>query len=216
MSHSLSSSSCLSFHISCSVKCSAWYTLSHSFRFRSCLSSVWISQSFNTKMVGWLFLPQGCIPVGCILPAAVAVWWGEVSASAHTGILPPWYGPGDNPPGCGPGDPPPSVGLEKTPIRVLAWRPPRPDPSTSPLGVGLETPQARPLNFPLGCGPGDLQGMLGYHPPGDLQGMLGYHLQCMLGYHPPPPPPWIEFLTHASEIPCPKPRLFAGGNYVPL
>ena len=22
-----------------------------------------------------------------------------------------------------------------------------------------------PLNFPLGCGPGNLQGMLGYHPP---------------------------------------------------
>ena len=71
-----------------------------------------------------------------------------------------------------------------------------------PLGVGLETPpgqtpqlppgcgpgdpQARPLNFPSGCGSGDLQGILGYHPPGDLQGMLGYHLQCMLGYHPPP------------------------------
>ena len=52
-------------------------------------------------------------------------------------------------------DTPPGVGLE------------------TPLGVGLETPQARLLNFPLGCG------------PGDLQGMLGYHLQCMLGYHPP-------------------------------
>ena len=24
-----------------------------------------------------------------------------------------------------------------------------------PLGVGLEIPQARPLNFPPGCGPGD-------------------------------------------------------------
>ena len=41
-----------------------------------------------------------------------------------------------------------------------------------------------PLNFPLGCGPGNLQGMLGYHhhnPPRDLlQGMLGYH------------PPWTD------------------------
>ena len=46
--------------------------------------------------------------------------------------------------------------------QVWAWRPPQPDPSTSPLGVGLET------------------------PPVDLQGMLGYHLQCMLGYHPLP------------------------------
>ena len=49
------------------------------------------------------------------------------------------------PPRCGPGDPP-GVGLE-TP-QVWAWRPPRcgpgdssrPDPSTSHLGVGLETP----------------------------------------------------------------------------
>ena len=52
-------------------------------------------------------------------------------------------------PVCGP-EPPP---------RVWTWRPPgcgsgdppRPDPSTSPLGVDLETPQpplARPLNFP--------------------------------------------------------------------
>ena len=32
-----------------------------------------------------------------------------------------------------------------------------------PPGVGLEIPQARPLNFPLGCGMDDLQGMLGYH-----------------------------------------------------
>ena len=49
---------------------------------------------------------------------------------------------------------------------VWAWRPPRcgpGDPSTwvwgvgleTLLGVGLETTQARPLNFPLGCGPGD-------------------------------------------------------------
>ena len=54
------------------------------------------------------------------------------------------------PPGCGLGDPP----LDRS-------------PSTSPLGVGLETPPGQiPLNFPPpGCGPGNLQGMLGYHPP---------------------------------------------------
>ena len=79
---------------------------------------------------------------------------GVGSVSVHAGI---------HPPGCGPGDPP-----------VLAWNPP-------PPVVGLETPPARPLNFPLwgsawrhplarplkfphGCGPGDQQGMLGYHP----------------------------------------------------
>ena len=104
--------------------------------------------------------------------------WG--SASVHAGIHTPL-----------------DVGLE-TP-QMWPWRP--------PPGGGLETPQARPLNFPLwcgrgdpppgknpqlppGCGPGNLKDMLGYHlhPPGDLlQGMLGYHLQCMLGYHPPRP-----------------------------
>ena len=28
-------------------------------------------------------------------------------------------------------------------------------PQRPPPDVGLETPQARPLNFPTGCGPGD-------------------------------------------------------------
>ena len=81
-------------------------------------------------------------------------------------------------------------------------------PSTSPLGVGLDQ---IPLNFPLGCGPGDPPGpgtphesrLPGSRPPmradppgadppgsrhppnGDLlQGMLGYHLKYILGYHP--------------------------------
>ena len=58
---------------------------------------------------------------------------------------------GYTPPGCGPGDPP-DVGLETSP----GWwpgDPPRPDPSTSPLGVGVETlPLARTLNFPLDVG----------------------------------------------------------------
>ena len=39
-----------------------------------------------------------------------------------------------------------------------------------------DTPGQIRINFPLGCGPGNLQCMLGYHPPGDLlQGMLGHH-----------------------------------------
>ena len=62
-----------------------------------------------------------CIPVGCVPPAAVAV---RGSASVHAGI--------HTPPRCGPGD---------APL-------PRPDPSTSQLGVGLEIPPTRPLNFP--------------------------------------------------------------------
>ena len=49
-----------------------------------------------------------------------------VSAPVHAGI-PPW---------------------------VWTWIPPRYGPGDH-LGVGLETPQTRPLNFPPGCGPGD-------------------------------------------------------------
>ena len=63
---------------------------------------------------------QECIPVGCVPPMAVAVHGGG-SASVHAGIHPP------------------GVGLE-TPPPVWAWRPPWPDPSTSP---------------PPGCGPED-------------------------------------------------------------
>ena len=110
---------------------------------------------------------------------------GGVSASVHARI-PPWVWAWRPPPKCGPGDPP-GVSLEtpcpgqtpQLPPWVWAWRPP-----------SGQIPQ-----LPLGCGPGDLQGMLGYHPPpGYLQGMLGCHLQCRLGYLP-----WTEFLTHASE-----------------
>ena len=78
----------------------------------------------------------------------------------------PGYTPGNPPLGVDL-ETPPGVGLE-TP-QVWAWRsPPWLDPSTSPLGVGLETCKAC-LDTPSG----DL-----------LPGMLGYHLQCMLGYHP--------------------------------
>ena len=72
------------------------------------------------------------------------------------GYTPTRCGPGDipqlwawRPPGCGPGDPLPGQ-----------------IPSTSPMGVGLETPQARPLNFPPGCGPGDPLGQTPQLPPG--------------------------------------------------
>ena len=61
---------------------------------------------------------------------------------------------------------PPGVDLE-TPLGVGL--------ETS-IGVGLDTLLARPLNLPYGCGPGDLQGIMGYHLP-----------------------PWTEFLTHPSE-----------------
>ena len=80
---------------------------------------------------------QECIPVGCVQPAAVAVWEGlpQCMLGSPLGVgletPPPRCGPGDlpqlwawrPPPSCGPGNP----------------HPPQPDPSTSPLGVGLET-----------------------------------------------------------------------------
>ena len=90
-------------------------------------------------------MKQECIPVGCVPPTAVAVGRGVCLSACwdtHTHTLGVDLAP---PFGCGPGD---------------------------PLGVGLETPwvwaqrlpgQTPPL--PPGCGPGNLQGMLGYHPP---------------------------------------------------
>ena len=108
---------------------------------------------------------QECFPVGCVPIAAVAI---VGSASVHTGIHTPRCGPADNPllgvgleinpSGCGPGD---------QPLWVWAWRLSKSGPGNPPgmgmetplSGVGLETPLARPLNFPLGCGPGNLQGI---------------------------------------------------------
>ena len=90
---------------------------------------------------------------------------------------------------------------EQVPPQVWAWRPPQPDPPQLPPWVWAWRPPPGliHLNCPLGCGPVNLQGMLGYHntPPDLLQGMLGYHLQCMLGYHPPPPPPREQ--THTCK-----------------
>ena len=87
-------------------------------------------------------------------------------------------GPGDPPP-ARPLNLPPWVWAWRPPWpdlstspRVWAWRPSRPDLSTSPpgygpgdppgqtsqpppLGMGLETLPARPLNLPPGYGPGD-------------------------------------------------------------
>ena len=85
----------------------------------------------------------------------------------------------DTPPlGVGLETPSPSVDLE-TPW-VGAWRPLQPDPSTSPPGCGSGDPHlARPLNLPLWCGPGYLQGMLGYHPR-------------------------VNRMTGAKILPCPK------------
>ena len=70
-------------------------------------------------------------------------------------------------PGCGPGDP-----------QMWAWNPP-------PVWAWRPPTLARCINFPFGCG------------PGNLQGMLGYHLQCILGYHPPPLP--VDGMTETCK-----------------
>ena len=105
----------------------------------------------------------------------------------------------------GPGVPP-GVGLDPPP-RVWAWRPSLwPDPLNPPPGCGPGDPPGQSPQPFARCGPGDLQGKLGYTSPspGDLQGMLGYHLQGMLGY-PPPHFEQNDWQTHAKTP-------FAGGK----
>ena len=106
--------------------------------------------------------------------SAVAVSCGEGGCLSACWDTPPGCGPGDHP-GCGPGDP-----------QVWAWRPPWPDPSTSPLGVGLETPplQPDPSSSTLGFGLETCKACWDT-PPRPASSMLGCHLQGMLGYPPP-------------------------------
>ena len=96
-------------------------------------------------------LKQECIPVGCILSAAVAIcWWGgRVVCLSECWDLPPL--------GSGPG--PPGLGLY-TPL-VWAWTP-RCGPGTPLVRSPQPTPwvwawrpPVRPPNLPTGCGSGD-------------------------------------------------------------
>ena len=103
---------------------------------------------------------QGCIPVGCIPPAAVAVSWGGGSASVHAEIPPLGVGLED-PPQCEPRDHP-WMWAWRTP-QVWAWRPPRCGPGDlqgqtlnfPPWVWAWRPPLARLLNFPLSVWPGD-------------------------------------------------------------
>ena len=67
--------------------------------------------------------PQECIPVGCVLPAAVVVCWWGVYLSACWDTL-PRCGPEDPSPGCGPGNRPQAPTPQLLPW-VWAWRPAR-------------------------------------------------------------------------------------------
>ena len=84
----------------------------------------------------------GIPPLGVCLQTPLGV---DLATPSGVGLETPWVWPG--PHGCVPGDPP------------------RLDPSTSSLGVGLETPPGQTHQLPPGCGSGDLQCLLGYHPP---------------------------------------------------
>ena len=81
-------------------------------------------------------LKQEWIPVGCVLPTAVAICWGGVCLS-ECWDTPTRPGPGDPLPRCGHGDPP-GLGLEtpwpdpQLPPLVWAWRSPQPDPQLPP------------------------------------------------------------------------------------
>ena len=134
---------------------------------------------FYSVMVHGELRKQECIPVGCVPPAAVPVFFGGggVCLSAfwdtHTPLV------------VGLGTPPPGVGLETPTARhpILPGSGPEDLPPSQtpnlPLGVGLETPPlpdsssspwvwawkpARHAGMPPPV-PGDLQGMLGYHLP---------------------------------------------------
>ena len=80
----------------------------------------------------------------------------------------------ETPPGCGPGDPPDQT--SQLPL-------PRCGPGDPP----------RPINFPLECGPGDPPDQTSQPPPWVWAWRPARHAGI------PPPPPWTEFLTHASE-----------------
>ena len=95
--------------------------------------------------------PARCVPLAAVAICCggegvclTACWIHPPSPQCGPGHPPlvgletPLARPLNIPPGCGPGDPPGQT--PQHPPRVWAWRPPWPDPSTSPLGVGLETP----------------------------------------------------------------------------
>ena len=100
------------------------------------------SRMHSARLLEGGCLPQcvlGCPPgVGLVIPLGVGL-----ETPSGVGLQTPWVWTWKPHLGVGLQTPPPDVGLETPPYRP---------------------PLARPLNFPLGCGPGDLQGMLGYHP----------------------------------------------------
>ena len=131
------------------------------------------------------------------------------------------------PPGCGPGDPhlgvgleiPLGVGLETLPgvgletPQVWAWRPPRPDPSTSPWVWTWRPPKSQIPQIPPWVWAWRPARYAGIPPPWRTARHAGIPPAMYAGI-PPPTPLWTEFLTHASEnITLPQ-TSFSGGNKV--
>ena len=96
------------------------------------LECILVADYFQPNIKNNCSLKQECIPVGCILPTAVAICWG-VFTSVYAGIPtpqgvgletpPPPLGVGLETPRCGPGDPPGQT--PQPPPWVWAWKPAR-------------------------------------------------------------------------------------------
>ena len=83
-------------------------------------------------------------------------------------------------------------------------------PGADPPGMGLETPLGQiPLNFPLGCGSGDLPGQI----------PLNFSLGCGPGDppwpDPPKLPPWVWAWKSARHAGIPPPRPAARHGEIP-
>ena len=119
----------------------------------------------------------------CTARSSSRLWGG--STSVHVGIPPLGVGL-ETPPGCGPGHPP---------------------------GVGLDTPPGQTPQLPPWVWAWRPARHAGNTPPDTCKVCWKYHLQCMLRYHPPPPPR-TEFLTYPSEnITLPQ-TSFPGGKNI--
>ena len=76
------------------------------------------------------------------------------------------------------------------PPQVWAWRPPGQIPLNFPLGCGPgDPPDQILLNFPHGCWPGNLQGMLGYHPSLETYCKACWDTACNACWDPTTTPP---------------------------
>ena len=143
---------------------------------------------------------QECIPVGCILPAAVAVSWGGGLPQCMLGYP---LGVGlEIPLGVGLETPqvwawrPPGQTPQPKPW-VWSWRPPWLDPSTSPWVWDLRPPRPDPSSSPWVWvwRPARHAGI----PPPLETCKACLDITCKACWDTTPTPLWTEFLKHTSE-----------------